>query len=522
MRRWNPIPLIAVLMMLTVMFAPVVSDESDAAGSDIVLYTDRTSMDLMSNSSNTIQAFITNDSTTPCKIRMNSNHDNEDYKVSFDNAEFVLDPGSTQTVNITLTTTKYAESKTDTLTIGADCYPLENTVVACNQITLEISTQSAYNNEDSFNKIMGLVDNPLPEPMDSPLITALITLLIWLALGTVGSIITVFIVYNILFRRDRSNVGNAKDTLNQMRKFIFGIIVLFGCANSMNVYGIDVEIVGTFTELSSFLFVIFSGIIVWKIVRVEIEAMGRKLGDDGKFDPSIIPLFLIIAEVLVVVATTAVALAIYGVDLVAIVTGLGLLTTGLSLGAKNIINQFLSGIILLTERPFVKDDKVKVDADTTTTLVVKKVGYMTTRFSNWVNEEMIVLPNNTIMSGTMTNITRDNCLYKVYDYFSISYASDIAKAKEIMLEEALAHQDVIVDQMFSSPDIQFDEINRNCINLRLSFVVNDHENYGTIAAEIRYRIFTRFCNEGIDIPYDQYSINLVRTKRIEGENANLA
>jgi small-conductance mechanosensitive channel len=53
-------------------------------------------------------------------------------------------------------------------------------------------------------------------------------------------------------------------------------------------------------------------------------------------------------------------------------------------------------------------------------------------------------------------------------------------------------------------------------------VVNDHENYGSIAGAIRYRIFTRFTEEGIDIPYDQYTINLVRTKRIEDDKTPTA
>ena len=57
---------------------------------------------------------------------------------------------------------------------------------------------------------------------------------------------------------------------------------------------------------------------------------------------------------------------------------------------------------------------------------------------------------------------------------------------------------------------------------RLSFVVNDHENYGSIAGVVRYRIFTRFSEEGIDIPYDQYTINLVRTKRVEDDKVQTA
>ena len=87
------------------------------------------------------------------------------------------------------------------------------------------------------------------------------------------------------------------------------------------------------------------------------------------------------------------------------------------------------------------------------------------------------------------------------------------------MECALEHPDVIADQSISSPNVRFDNIDRTCINIRLSFLVNDHENYGSIAGEIRYRIFAKFCEEGIDIPYDQYTVNLVRIKRTDSPDA---
>ena len=520
MRIWNPITIVIALMVILTMSVPMSTMDSDAASGDIVLYTNTTSIDLLSNSSDTFEINIGNYSINDdtFDVKLEATHENDSYSVSFSTSEFILGKGDIQTITVTLGTIKYATKDSGPLTISAECFGMggSNNVVSEN-LTITVNTFSTYNNEESFNNILGMFDNPLPSPFNAPISTALITLLIWIIAGTIISIAAAILIYHLIFRREKSDTGDARKRLNQMRKFIFGIVILYGLANSMNVFGIDVEIVGAFTELSQFLFVIFGGIIVWKIVRVEIEAIGRRAGNDGRFDPSIIPLFLIIAEVIIVLITVSVALAVYGVNLVSIITTLGLLTTGLSLGAKNIINQFLSGVILLAERPFVKDDKIKMDVDVSTTLVVDKVGYMTTRFKSWSNEEMVTIPNNTIMNGTMTNMTRDNVLYRVYDYYSVSYDTDVSKAKEIMMEKALASPDVIVDQMMDSPIITFDNVDRNCINLRLSYIVNDHENYGSIAGRIRHEIFNAFCKNDIEIPYNQYSINLVRLKRVEPE-----
>ena len=516
MNAKNAIVIFATVMMLTLMMSPVCSEDTEAATGEVVIYSNTTELDLASGSSKVIQVIISN-TTSDCvyDIRMTSSHDEGMYKISYDVREFVLEAGAIQTVNVTLDAEKYSERTDGTLIIGAECHSLNSAPITANTIGIDVYTYSAYNNEDSFNKILGLFVNPFPEPMDSPITTAIMTLVLWIVIGIVMSLITVRMIHYLLFRRDKTNKGDAKKGLDQMRKFIFGIIILYGLANTMNVYGLDVDLVGKFTELSQFLFIIFSGIIVWKIIKVKIVAIGRILGENGRFDPSIIPLFLMIAKIIVTLVTISVAMAVYGVDFVAIVTGLGLLTTGLSFGAKNIINQFLSGTILLIERPFVKGDKIKLSTDKSTTLVVREVGYMTTRFKNWSNEEVVTIPNNTIVNGTMTNMTKDNVLYRVYDYFSISYTSDINRAKEIMKEVALDNPDVIVDPMMQSPDIRFDNTDRNAVNLRLSIIVNDHEEYGSIAGRIRYEIFNRFCAEGIDIPYDQYSINLVRLKRVD-------
>ena len=517
----NMIPFIAVIMMLTLMVAPVCSEDTEAATGDVILYSNTSELELKSGSSSVIQVIISNTTGNTYDIRMTSSHDNGDYKISYDVSEFILEADGIQTVNVTLKTEKYSERADDILTIGVECFSFDSTPVTVNTISIDVSTYSVYNNEESFNNILGIFKNPFPAPFDSPLSTAIITLLIWMVLGTVLSIVAVILIYHMIFRRDKTNVGDARVRLNQMRKFIFGIIMLYGLANSMNVYGVDVDLVGKFTELSEFLFVIFGGIIVWKIVRVEIEAMGRRLGENGRFDPSIIPLFLMIAKTIVTLVTISIALAVYGVDFVAIITGLGLLTTGLSFGAKNIINQFLSGVILLAERPFVKDDKIKLSTDKSLTLVVKRVGYMNTRFKNWGNEEMISIPNNAIVNGTMTNMTRDNVLYRVYDYFTIAYSEDIGKAKEIMMEKALENPDIISDPVLMSPDVRFDSVNRNEIVLRLSFIVNDHENYGSIAGKIRYSIFRAFEDENVDVPYDQYVVNLTRVKRVDDDTATM-
>lgn len=517
MSQWKTALFVTVLVLASMMMVPALSDDSDAAD-NVYIYSDVTSLDIMSHSERTFQIVINNNTDSVYDIRLVALKDSSQYDVSFSEKEFLLDKGVSKSISITIKSAKYAETETGDLVIRAEYYSVTSGVPAPNDVTISVTTHSMYSDVNSFNRFLGVFSNPLPSPLNSPLVTSLITLAIWIALGAILSSLFVTISYKLIFRKDKEDHKEGKKGLRQMWKSLFIICMMYGITNTMVVYGVDQEIIGMVSEITSVLFILFGGIIVWKIVKVEINAIGERLGEDGRFDPSIIPLFLMIAKTIVITVTAFMALAVYGVDMMSILMGLGLITTGISFGAKNIINQFLSGTLLLAERPFIRGDKVKV-AGNDTVMIVNKVGYMTTKFKSWINEEIITIPNSNLMENPIVNITKDNILYRVYDYFSISYTSDLSRAKEIMMECALEHPDVIADQSISSPNVRFDNIDRTCINIRLSFLVNDHENYGSIAGEIRYRIFAKFCEEGIDIPYDQYTVNLVRIKRTDSPDA---
>ena len=122
----NMIPFIAVIMMLTLMVAPVCSEDTEAATGDVILYSNTSELELKSGSSSVIQVIISNTTGNTYDIRMTSSHDNGDYKISYDVSEFILEADGIQTVNVTLKTEKYSERADDILTIGVECFSFDS------------------------------------------------------------------------------------------------------------------------------------------------------------------------------------------------------------------------------------------------------------------------------------------------------------------------------------------------------------------------------------------------------------
>ncbi|MBR2393947.1 MAG: hypothetical protein IKA98_00385, partial [Candidatus Methanomethylophilaceae archaeon] len=169
MRKWNPIPLIAAMLVLSVMFVPIVSEDSEAATGDIVLYSSTTSIDLHSGSVVTFQVMVRNNLDVTYDVMMVTDKDNSDYSVSYDTDSFILEGGDIATVNVTLTSVKYADKMSDVLIIGAECYSFGTGTVTPNTLSIDVTTYSSYNNENSFNKFFGILDNNLPSPFNAPL-----------------------------------------------------------------------------------------------------------------------------------------------------------------------------------------------------------------------------------------------------------------------------------------------------------------------------------------------------------------
>lgn len=132
---------------------------------------------------------------------------------------------------------------------------------------------------------------------------------------------------------------------------------------------------------------------------------------------------------------------------------------------------------------------------------------MFTELENWDNSDITIVPNNTLTSSNIKNITRDTLRTKVHLFMEVSYDSDLAFVRQTMLEVANANPRIIKDGSVSRPATRVTSFNASNIEIRLTVWVDDYNDSFAIAGELRAALFKKFNEVGITISYDQVVVN---------------
>ncbi|MBN2342142.1 MAG: mechanosensitive ion channel [Deltaproteobacteria bacterium] len=127
-----------------------------------------------------------------------------------------------------------------------------------------------------------------------------------------------------------------------------------------------------------------------------------------------------------------VSLKIAGIDLSTLFAAGAVLTVGLGFAMQNIAQNFVSGVILFFERTIQPDDILSVDGQV---VKILKIGIRSTLALTRNDEEMII-PNSTLVQGTVTNYTMSNTKHLLGTTVGVTYSSDMKKVKETLQQTA--------------------------------------------------------------------------------------
>jgi MscS family membrane protein len=263
--------------------------------------------------------------------------------------------------------------------------------------------------------------------------------------------------------------------------------------------GTDEMIISTINSVAMIVYILFSILITWRLLNAFLEMISkRKLEDGDTTFEELKPLFLMIIKIILGMVMVAAILSAFGLDMMVIATGAGIIGLAISFGAQSTLAQFFSGFTLLINRPFSAGDMVRLDSGTDT-LIVLNVGFMMTTFRNWANSEVFTMPNQKVVSSTIINVTADGTSYRIAVHVRVPYGTDVTLAKKLALEAMTEHPRILQDGSEEIPKARLEDFSESALTVRVSGFVDDFDDHRSISAEIREGIYAKYRENGVVI-----------------------
>jgi small-conductance mechanosensitive channel len=325
----------------------------------------------------------------------------------------------------------------------------------------------------------------------------------------------------------RQAIGLKPNTISQIGVILAGfarlIVIMVAVMALLAPWGIQSEdVVGTFTsaffgfEIAGFSFspsAILGAIVVFVVVIVATRGFQRWL--DGRLLPQTsldtglrtsihTGVGYVGAAIAGLVAFSYAGLNLQNVAIVA-----SALSVGIGFGLQSIVNNFVSGIILLAERPFKVGDRIEVGPNTG---IVQRVSVRATQIQTFDNVTVIV-PNADLISGQVVNWMHGDFSARLKIPVGVSYESDPEQVRRVLLEIAMDNPRVL---KIPEPFVSFTDFGADALQFTLFCHVGNINADAGAASDMRFEIAKRFREEKIEMPFGQRDIHLRDLASIEG------
>jgi len=208
-----------------------------------------------------------------------------------------------------------------------------------------------------------------------------------------------------------------------------------------------------------------------------------------------------ITHYLMLTMGAVVAFQIVGIDLSGLIVIFGFLSVGIGFGLQNITSNFISGLILLLERPITVGDRVLV-GDTEGDVFEIHIRSTVVRTQNNVS---IIVPNSAFISSNVINMTHADPKLRLDIGIGVSYASDLDSVLQTLREIAVAEAEVLDTP---KPEVLLLEFGDSAWNMELRVWLADPKRHWQVRSAINCAIVHRFRETGIQIPFPQRDLHV--------------
>jgi small-conductance mechanosensitive channel len=208
---------------------------------------------------------------------------------------------------------------------------------------------------------------------------------------------------------------------------------------------------------------------------------------------------------ILIAALAAVSYAGFNLSSLAIVAGA--FSIGIGFGLQNLVNNFVSGLILLAERPIRVGDLVVVGGEEG---YVRKISVRSTEIETF-DRAHVLIPNASFVSDKVKNWTLRNNVRRVAISIGTAYASNPRQVREVLLNVARDNPDVL---RTPEPVVDLREFGASSLNFVLYVFIDDIGKTVRVRTDLSMAIFDAFADAGIEIPFTQTDVNIRNIDRL--------
>jgi potassium-dependent mechanosensitive channel len=352
----------------------------------------------------------------------------------------------------------------------------------------------------------------------------------FLVRGTLGSVYAAIVMYvaaRVLeslwaaawltgpFRRLDDMVPRAAQFLAHGQKVIRAAAVTFWALATLHLFSLAVpvlETVGaalrtplvlgnvtlTSGDIATFLVTIAAAVILARALRFTLEQAVLPRLSLPRGIPTAVS-----ATVQYVVLAAGLLLATFasGVDMSKFAFLAGALGVGIGFGLQNVVNNFVSGLILLYERPIQEGDTIEIGA---VLGVVRRIGVRSSTLRTFDGAEVIV-PNATLIAQEVVNWTLSDRMRRVEIKVGVAYGTDPARVLDLLLRAARGRPGVLE----APPAVAlFTGFGDSALEFLLRFWTADFDNWTAVQSDLRAAVYAALTSAEIEIPFPQHDVHV--------------
>ena len=196
-----------------------------------------------------------------------------------------------------------------------------------------------------------------------------------------------------------------------------------------------------------------------------------------------------------------VSLAAAGFEVSQLAIVIGALGVGIGLGLQNVVNNFVSGLILMFERPIQPGDVVEVGG---TSGKVREIGMRATTLSTFEGADVVV-PNGMLLSEKLINWTLSDMDRRIDVNVGVAYGTDPRKVMELLMEVTKATPGIATAP---EPTLLFSGFGASSLDFGIRAWTNNFGDWVKIRSELTVRVYDALQAAGIEIPFPQQDLHL--------------